>query len=250
LRKKKQVLDPSTEGCAVIRNRRNYSYVGSTHMAKRKLANNTKKRTQGQRRKAHPGGYRPRGKKGEERARLAKALGAKSDRELLDQFPKNLHKPVTLILQGFLSAIAQTKTINDSKELTAFLKKLLDAIINSSKNNRHKKYSQEKSESNLRLLIAKEMANTLIDMPFIINDEDTSETEKLEKLEIYIEAMEDFHGLLDLEWIGEKNQSCKFDPLLFESKDISNKGANVVVRKPGLKQGDMILKKAIVEDKK
>ena len=48
------------------------------------------------------------------------------------------------------------------------------------------------------------MANTLINMPFIINDENTNEAEKLEKLEIYIEAMEDIHETLGLDGLEKR----------------------------------------------
>ena len=219
-------------------------------MAKRKPANKVSSQVTKQKSKALPRGYSPRGKAGEERAKLAKSLGAASDRALLNEFPPGLQKPVSKILQGFQLASNRKTSDTSQEELLHLLKNLLDALVKSKQIPRQSKYKQQKSEGNLKQVIANEMANTLINIPFIINDENTNEAEKLEKLEIYIEAMEDIHETLGLEWIGETNETTKFDPLLYESKDEPSKGADVVVRKPGLRQGEKIVKKAIVETQK
>ena len=219
-------------------------------MAKRKPAQKRNSQTTTQKTKALPRGYSPRGKAGEERTKLAIALGAVSDRALLNEFPPELQKPVSKILQGFQLASARKTSDITQEELLNLLKHLLDAFIKNSQASKQSTYKQQKSEANLKQVIANEMANTLINLPFIISEKNTSETEKIEKLEIYIEAMEDIHETLDLQWIGETHKAYIFDPLLFEGKDDLSKGVGVIVRKPGLKQGERIVTKAIVEAKK
>ena len=219
-------------------------------MAKRNSANNRNTGIAYQRVKEIPRGYSPRGKVGEERAKLARALGAKSDRALLDQFPPKLRKPVSKILQGFQPASNQTSSGKEKNEQIRLLGELLNSLNTNNPEQKNQTYRQQKADRNFKQLITDQMANTLINMPFILNDEKTNESEKLEKLEIYIEAMEDICETLDLEWIGEINELCKFDPALFESKNDPIKGTKVIVRKPGLKQGDRIVKKAVVEIQK
>ena len=219
-------------------------------MPKRKSANKAKGHATIQKAKALPRGYSPRGKTGMDRAKLAIALGAASDRALLNEFPPALQKPVSKILQGFHLASSRKTADTSQEELLYLLKNLLDALAKSKQETKQKTYKQQKFDANLRQVIAHEMANIFTNMPFILSEENTSEAEKLEKLKIYIEAMEDIYEILDLEWIGEIGAACKFDALLFESKDNPSKGDNVVIRKPGLRQGERIVKKAIVEARK
>lgn len=210
-------------------------------------------------------GYQARGSKGGTREKLARASGFRSDAEITELFPANMHKSVRQ-LQQVLAELVKAQSTHDLSgspiaiHYAGLVRSLanpqacaaptLDPTPGANTPSEHRARKQSALAADaLRQVVLEAVETPLAMLPSLLADESLSDQEKLKRLRVYADSLEMLYEPLQLEAIGEPGDSATFDPRLHESAKNIPPGDSCTIKRIGFTRGGSVIRKAVVDIK-
>lgn len=214
-----------------------------------------------------PTGYNPRGARGSQREKLAKAAGFRSDTEVTGLFSSSgynlklitdlqrilskllkdkspdelLDSPVTHHYAGLMHALSGTEITNHTIGSTG-----TDKSIPNPSDQRNIKKASLATEA-LRQVVIESAETPLSMIPSLVADNSLSDKEKIQRLSVYTRSLEMLYEPLQLEPIGEPGEKTSFNGRFHESNADLSSGEPCLIKRIGFTKGDSVIRKAVVE---
>lgn len=214
-----------------------------------------------------PSGYKPRGARGSQREKLAKAAGFRSDTEVTELFSASGYNLKLITdLQRILTKLLKGKSPDEllNSPVIHHYAGLIHALSGSERTDktlastgseqsspdpsgqRNSKQAGLATEALRQVLI--EAAETPLSMiPSLVADNSLSDKEKIQRLAVYTRSLEMLYEPLQLEPIGGPGEKTTFNARFHESSADISAGEPCQIKRIGFAKGDCIIRKAVVE---
>jgi hypothetical protein len=215
-----------------------------------------------------PSGYKPRGARGSQREKLAKAAGFRSDNELTELFSASgynlklitdlqrvltkllkdkspdelLNSPVTHHYAGLIHALSGSEITNSTIAAAGCEQSTPDPS-----EQRNSKQAGLATEA-LRQVVIEAAETPLSMIPSLVADTSLSDKEKIQRLAVYTRSLEMLYEPLQLEPIGDPGEKTTFNPRFHESGANISSGDPCLIKRIGFTKGDSVIRKAVVEE--